>query len=342
MKKEKWARLQDQDIFLYTLEAGSFSAQITNYGATLTHFFMPDKQGEIGDIVLGFHDGQSYLKPHPFFGATIGRFGNRIAGAQFELNGKTYHLSKNEGENQLHGGFKGFDKQIWAVDILSPSEGEAIKLTYISPDGEEGFPGTLKAEVTYHLFDDGRLLYDVQAISDADTVCSIVNHSYFNLAGSGDILDHTLWLNASHYTEVDHELIPTGKMIPVKDTGLDFTNERLLKDGINEMEKGSYDHNLICDHYNQSLQKVAQLKHEKSGRSLEVFSTLPCLQLYNSSTMAQGKLKGKNGEIYPDFAGLCLETQFAPNSMNIASFDQPLLKKGELWTHQTLFHFSYQ
>lgn len=299
---------------------------------------MPDNQGNIADIVLGFNDLQSYIEPHPFFGATVGRFGNRIKNGQFELNGKLYQLTQNEGNNQLHGGFKGFDKQIWHAEILNVTQGDALKLTYISKDGEEGFPGELKTEVIYHLFDDGRLLYDVKAVSDQDTICSIINHSYFNLAGSGDILGHKLQIKASYYTEIDQELIPTGKLINIRDSGLDFKSLRSLKEATSLMHNHSYDHNLILDDYNKQLRKVAQLCHEASGRQLEISTTFPCLQLYNSSSMEEANITGKNGQTYPNFAGLCLETQFAPNSPNEPSFASPILLAGELWHHQTVFH----
>ncbi len=338
MKKTLWGQIDTNDIYLFELSAGDYKANICSYGALLTHLYMPDSQGGEVDIVLGFDDLQSYLKPHPFFGATVGRFGNRIKNGQFELGGKTYQLSLNEGKNQLHGGIKGFDKQIWHVEELSTNEGEAIKLTYISPDGEEGFPGELKAEVTYHLFDDGRLLYDVKAISDADTICSIINHSYFNLKGDGDILDHKLWLKASSYTKVDDELIPTGEVASVKDTGLDFTQAQLLSQVTPLMDNHSYDHNFILDDYDNKLRPVAVLSHEDTGRILEVSSTLPCLQLYNSAVMAKAKLKGKKGTDYPDFGGICLETQFAPNSMNEPQFTSPILRAGDIWHHQTVFH----
>ncbi len=338
MKKTYWGKLKETDIYSFELTAGNYKANICNYGALLTHLYMPDNQGRIADIVLGFDNLESYVKPHPFFGATVGRFGNRIKDGRFELNGKIYQLTQNEGKNQLHGGFKGFDKQIWKAEESTVNEGKALKLTYISADGEEGFPGELKAEVTYHLFNDGRLLYDVRAISNQDTICSIINHSYFNLAGHGDILDHELKISASSYTEVDKQLIPTGKLIAVQDSGLDFTQSRILKENTALMENHIYDHNLTLDDYTGKLRKVAQLNHKASGRMLEVSTTLPCLQLYNSASMNAANITGKNGQAYPDFAGLCLETQFAPNSPNEPSFASPTLRKGELWHQQTIFH----
>lgn len=338
MEKTLWGNIEGRDIYLFTLIAGDFKANICSYGALLTHLYMPDKQGKLADIVLGFDDLESYLKPHPYFGATVGRFGNRIKNAQFALNGKSYQLSRNEGNNQLHGGVKGFDKQIWQTEELSVQQGSALKLTYVSKDGEEGFPGELKVEVIYHLFDDGRLLYDVQAVSNADTICSIINHSYFNLAGSGDILEHDLQVHANDYTEVDAELIPTGKLINVKDTGLNFTEMRSLKEAVAQIAGGLHDHNFVLADYTGDLRKVAMLQHQKSGRKLEISTTLPCMQIYNSAPMSQLKLTGKNGQIYPDFGGICLETQLAPNSMNEPDFVSPVLRKGDIWHNQTIFH----
>lgn len=338
MKKTLWGKIDNQDIYSFELTAGDYKAVISNYGALLTHLYMPNNQGHIDDIVLGFNELEGYLGTNPYFGATVGRFGNRIKNACFELEGQIYKLSKNEGHNQLHGGLKGFDKQIWQAEEIAVDKGEAIKLIYISQDGEEGFPGTLTAEVIYHLLDDGRLFYDVKASSDKTTICSIINHSYFNLAGSGNILDHELQINSADYTEVDNELIPTGKLVSVKDTGLDFTQMRSIKEAVAHMEGGLHDHNLILADYTGKMRKVALLQHKKSGRSLEISTTLPCVQIYNSATMSSLNITDKKGGIYPDHAGLCLETQFAPNSMNEPSFESPILKAGDIWHHQTLFH----
>lgn len=335
IKEFLWAKHQDKDIFQYHLTNGQYKAVISNYGALLTHLYAPDKNGNMADIVLGFDDFEDYLTLSPYFGATIGRFGNRIKDAKFTLNDTIYQLTKNEGENQLHGGFYGFDKQIW--DVQLDNKNTSIELTYVSPDGEEGFPGNLTTKVTYQLKEDGSLIYKVEATSDKDTICSIVNHSYFNLAGSGDTLKHRLWVDADAYTEVDDTLIPTGKLLSTGGTGLDFSSPRLLGEAMKQMNSHVYDHNLALNGNIGSLRKVAILSDDVSKRSLEVSTTLPGLQIYNSAVMQGANIKSKDGTTYPNFAGFCLETQYFPDSPNISSFAQPILKAGELWQHCTIF-----
>lgn len=339
-KKELWGSYKGKDVYLYHLVAGEYKATVSNYGAILTHFFVPDANGNIADIVLGCDHLEDYINYSPYFGATVGRFGNWIKNGQITINGKSYQLTQNDGKNQLHGGFYSFDKQIWDAQTYDVENGQALELTYISKDGEEGYPGTLTATVTYTLLSDGRLIFDTKAISDKDTICSIINHSYFNLFGQNDIRFHRLQIDADSYTEVEDGLIPTGKLLPVENTGLDFRKLRMLSEAMAAMPNQSYDHNLALNGKIGELRKVATLIDDESGRKLTVHTTLPGIQIYNSAGMGNSAIIGKNGVIYPDFAGLCLETQFFPNSPNIAHFDQPSLKAGDIWHHQTIFQCS--
>ncbi len=331
MKTRKWGEIDGKEVFLFELKAGSYKACISNYGATLTHFFAPDSSGNIANIVLGFDDLKSYQDHSAYFGATVGRFGNRIKAGQFCIDGQQYQLTINENGNTLHGGLEGFHRKLWSAKEASIDDGEALILNYRSNDGEEGFPGNLDVTVIYELHKDGRLIYDVRAASDKDTVCSILNHAYFNLDGHGHIKQHYLWIDAKEYTEVDHQLIPTGNLLPVKDTELDFRTSRQVKDGM-------LDHNFCLKGGLQELRQVASLTNENASRRLNVWTSLPGLQVYNSASMGAANISNEAGDIYPDFAGLCLETQFYPNSMNIDAFDSPILRKGSLYHHQTIYH----
>ncbi len=331
MKRRKWGNVDGKEIFLFELKAGSYKACISNYGATLTHLFAPDASGNVADIVLGFDDLQNYQTHGAYFGATVGRFGNRIHEGRFSINGKDYQTNINENGNTLHGGKAGFHQKIWDANHMPMDDGEALSLHYRSADQEEGFPGELDITVTYELHDDGRLIYDVRAASTKDTICSILNHAYFNLNGHGDIKQHYLWIDAQEYTEVDPKLIPTGNLLPVKGTALDFRTSRQIGDD-------TLDHNFCLQGGVQELRKVACLTNENASRRLNVWTTLPGLQIYNSASMASSNFSGKDGSIYPDFAGLCLETQFYPNSMNVAGFASPILRKGSLYHHQTIYH----
>ncbi len=333
MKIRKWGQIDQEEVLLFELTAGKYKACISNYGATLTHLFAPDSNGTICDIVLGFDTLEGYLNHGGYFGATVGRFGNRIADGKFRLNGKDYQLPTNERGHTLHGGLRGFDKKIWHGEAKKIDNGRMLTLHCQSADGEEGFPGNLDVTVTYILYDDGRLVFDTYARSDQDTICSILNHAYFNLNGEGDVRSHYLWVDAQEYLEVDEKLIPTGVLLPLKGTELDFRASKQIK-------AVYIDHNFCLTGGVQELRKSASLVNDTASRRLDVWTTLPGLQIYNSAGMRGGNIKGKNGDYYPDFAGICLETQYYPNSINIPSFASPILRKDEIYHHQTIYQLS--
>jgi aldose 1-epimerase len=304
----------------------------------------PDRGGSLGDIVLGFDSVQGYTaNPGPFFGALIGRYGNRIGHARFKLEGVEYKLPKNDGENTLHGGPNGFDKRVWTPREL-PDGG--LELTYPSTDGEEGFPGNLTATVTYHLTDANELRIEYSAITDKDTVVNLTNHSYFNLkgAGSGDILGHLVRLNADRFTPVDAGLIPTGELRSVKGTPFDFRKPGAVGAHIEESDEQlklghGYDHNWVLNRTNGGLVLAAHVEEPTSGRVLEVRTTEPGVQFYTANFL-DGTIKGKGGLTYGRRSALCLETQHFPDSPNKPKFPSTTLKSGQTFHSTTVFRFS--
>jgi aldose 1-epimerase len=321
-------------------------AAITNYGATLVWLKTPDREGKLADIVLGFDDVASYEKGSPYFGATIGRYGNRIGKAQFTLNGETYHLAANNGANTLHGGKKGFDKVIWkAVPLTSQS----VEFAYTSKDGEEGYPGTLHVTVRYTLTETDELRLEYRAVLDPgkDTVVNLTNHSYFNLSGdpTTSIEDHQLTIYASSYNPTDAGQIPTGEIAPVKGTPFDFTKATVIGARIGQDDAqlkvgGGYDHNWILDRKSAAgLAKVAEVYDPKSGRVLDIESTEPAVQFYSGNNL-KGTTTGKGGKVYPHRAALCLETQHYPDSPNEPKFPTTTLKAGHTYTSTTVWKFS--
>ncbi len=333
---------------LYTLKnKHGIEAAITNYGATLVSLKTPDRQGKLADIILGFDDAAGYEKGTAYYGATIGRYGNRIGKAQFELNGRTYHLAANNGANTLHGGTIGYNKVVWKAVPLSS---HAVEFKYTSKDGEEGYPGTLHVTVRYTLTetDEIRIHYSAALEAGKDTVVNLTNHSYFNLTGdpaNNTILKHELTLNASHYTPVDSGLIPTGEIAAVKGTPFDFTRAtaigaRIDTDDAQLKLGGGYDHNWVVDRKAATgLAKVAELYEPISGRVLEVDSTEPGVQFY-SGNMMEKATKGKGGTIYGFRSALCLETQHYPDSPNKAQFPTTTLKGEQTYTSTTVWKFS--
>jgi aldose 1-epimerase len=329
-------------VMLFTLEnEKGITVKITNYGGIITEILTPDREGRMGNIVLGFDNLEQYLTGHPFFGALIGRYGNRIAGASFTLDGETYELAANDGKNSLHGGKKGFDKVLWDPEVISSDKRAALKLTYVSPDGEEGYPGTLKVVVTYELLSD-RLSITYEAETDKPTVLNLTNHSYFNLAGEGDILDHILYINASCYTPVDGELIPTGELANVEGTPFDFRKPRVIGERIAETggSPAGYDHNFVLDGSPDGKVPAAKLMDPKSGRFLEVFTTEPGVQFYTGNFL-DGTLES-NGRVFGVHSGLCLETQHFPDSPNKPEFPSTVLRPGEHFRSQTIFCFGVE
>ncbi|MFM1769244.1 MAG: hypothetical protein RJA22_1773 [Verrucomicrobiota bacterium] len=317
-------------------------AKVSEYGALLTELWVPDRKGNLGNVVLGFDNLAQYVKGHPFFGATTGRVANRIAKGRFTLDGREYTLAVNNGPNHLHGGLKGFDKRHWTCTTRVVTNGAAVAVfTYTSPDGEEGYPGTLKVKVTYTLTDDNELRLDYEAVTDKATPVNLTNHSYFNLAGSGTILAHVLQLHADRYTAADATLIPTGELAPVRGTGLDFTQPTPIGARIQEyfpFAKG-YDHNFVINGGGGKLAPCARVEEPQSGRVMEISTTEPGVQLYCGNHL-DGSLTGVGGVRYAQHTGFCLETQHFPDSINHPQFPNTVLRPGQVFTSTTVHRFS--
>jgi len=319
-------------------------ARITNYGGIVVSLKAPDRNGAMADIVLGFDSFAGYLaNPGPHLGALIGRYGNRIGGARFVLNDVEYKLAKNNGENSLHGGPRGFDKVVWTPRELSDG---GLELTYLSKDGEEGYPGNLKAVVTYRLTDANELRIDYSATTDKDTVFNLTNHSYFNLkgAGNGDILDHLVTLNADRFTPVDAGLIPTGELRPVSGTPFDFRKATAVGARIEQNDEQlkvgkGYDHNWVLTKNGVGPALAARVEEPSSGRVLEVLTDQPGVQFYTSNNL-DGSIKGKGGKSYGRRGALCLETQHFPDSPNKPSFPSTVLKPGQQFRSTTIYRLS--
>lgn len=318
-------------------------AKIITYGGIIRELRVPDRDGKLGDVVLGFDNLEGYLKGHPYFGAIIGRVGNRIAKGKFALDGKEYTLAVNNGPNSLHGGLKGFDKKIWKAELL-PDEpaGPAVRLTYLSPDGEEGYPGNLSATVTYTLTDKNELRIDYLATTDKATPVNLTNHSYFNLAGpaAGDILGHELMLNADQYIPVDDTLIPTGEIKAVQGTPMDFTTPTPIGAHIDQLkgDPGGYDHTYVLRHGTPPV-LAARLYEPRTGRLMEMFTTQPGVQLYTGNFL-DGTLTGKGGVVYKKHQGLCLEAHHFPDAVHHANFPSIILRPGDTYKQTTIYKFS--
>jgi len=346
-----------RDVTAYTLRnAGGMEVVAMNYGAIITHIRVPDAAGNLHDVALGFDTLEGYLSDPPYFGAIVGRYGNRIAAGRFTLDGVEYELATNNGPNHLHGGVVGFDKVLWDVEVIEVGDDEeggpagALRMTYVSPDGEEGYPGTLTAQVTYTLRDDNALAIDYTITTDAPTPVNVTQHTYFNLAASGDVLGHELTLNADHFTPVNSTLIPTGEIAAVADTPFDFTTAKPIGRDIDGNEEqlvfgGGYDHNFVLerdaetDAVDRALVLAAEVFDPGSGRVLEVFTTEPGVQFY-SGNFLDGTITGKNSGPYEYRSGFCLETQHYPDSPNQPTFPSTILRPGETYDSRTEFRFS--
>ncbi len=319
---------------------------IITYGGIITSWTAPDKNGKYQDIVLGYNSLDEYIKSTPYFGAIIGRYGNRIANAKFSLDGIEYQLETNDGENHLHGGVKGFDKVVWNATEIKGDDFTSLKLTYLSKDMEEGFPGNLTSTVTYTLTDDNSLEVLYEAITDKKTIVNLTQHSYFNLSAdfNSPILDHEIMIDAATFIPVNETLIPTGEFVNVKNTPFDFRNAKTIGQDINvendQLKKGGgYDHCWILNNQNNGMRLTSTAYHPKSGRFLEVFSDEPGIQLYTGNFL-DGTLPNKNGGTYGYRSGFCLETQHYPDSPNQKSFPSTILNVGEKYTSKTTFKFS--
>ncbi|MBC7474530.1 MAG: galactose mutarotase [Candidatus Sericytochromatia bacterium] len=333
-----------QEAFLYTLKNNkNTEIKITNYGGIVTSIILPDKKGNISDIVLGFDNLQEYVKNSPYFGSIVGRYGNRIAKGVFHLNGKTYKLATNNGVNHLHGGKVGFDKVIWNAKKFESKEGKGLELNYTSKDGEEGYPGNLKINVKYVLTDNNELKIYYQANTDKTTIINPTNHSYFNLFGSGDILSNKLMINANYYTPIDSVSITTGKLEKVAGTPFDFRKPKYIGKNINDKNtqlsygKG-YDHNFVLNGKIGKLKLAATVTESKSGRKMEMYTTEPGLQFY-SGNFLDGSFKGKNEQVYKNRYGFCLEAQHYPDSPNKPSFPTTVLKPNQTYKQLTIYKF---
>jgi aldose 1-epimerase len=331
------------DIYTLTNKRGA-SATLTSYGGIVISLHMPDKSGQLADVVLGYDNPEEYIKSNPFFGALVGRYGNRIANGKFSLNGADYTLAQNDGPNSLHGGAKGFDKVFWDAKSLDSADGPALELTYLSPDSEEGYPGNLLVKVLYTLTHNNELKLDYTANSDQDTVVNLTHHSYFNLAGRGDILGHELMIKADYFTPVNETLIPTGEIRPVADTPFDFTQPAPIGARIDQTDEqlkfgGGYDHNWVLNNNDGSLALAARVVEPTSGRVMEVWTTEPGLQFY-AGNLLDGTISGKGGQAYQRHSGFCLETQHFPDSPNQPDFPSTVLKAGQTYTSTTIYKFS--
>lgn len=342
IRKELFGKTSDgREVWLFTLSnAQNMVVQIINYGGTITALQAPGENGETTDVVLGFKTLREYLGEHPSFGVIVGRYANRIAGGRFILNGAEYRLAVNDGKNHLHGGNVNFSRVMWDAEEMESSESIGVKLFYLSRDGEEGYPGNLRATVTYQLNNQNELVIEYEAITDQPTVVNLTNHSYFNLSGegSGDILRHEIMINANQYTVVNEDLIPTGEIRSVKDTPLDFTVARPIGARISELRNG-YDHNYVLNKDGDDLSLAARVYDPESQRLMEVFTTEPGMQFYTANFL-KGNLQGKSGKFYEKHGAFCLETQHFPDSPNHESFPSTCLNPGEIYRQKTVYRFS--
>jgi aldose 1-epimerase len=336
----------------YTLENGNgVKLSAITYGGIIASLIVPDRDGRMDDVVLGHDDIDGYLRDSPYFGAIVGRYANRIAGGRFTLDGVTYALARNNGPNHLHGGVRGFDKVVWVAAAFEDDSGVGVTLTHVSPDGTEGYPGTVAVRVSYALTPDDRLIVDYTATTDRATPINLSQHSYFNLAGHGvrvgDVLDHVLMIDASRYTPIDSTMIPTGALAPVEGTPFDFRVPTTIGARIEDPHEqlrygGGYDHNFVLDvderRVRSALIHAARVEHPVTGRAMDIYTTEPGLQFY-SGNFLDGSIVGKAGQVYGHRAGFCLETQHFPDSPNQPAFPSTILRPGKEYRSRTVFAF---
>ena len=338
--KASFGNADGKEVFLYTLtNSNGDQVKISTYGGVVTSWVSPDKNDKRSSIVLGFDSLSGYLAKPPYFGALIGRYGNRIAKGKFKIDGTEYTLATNDGPNHLHGGNKGFDKVVWESSVENDSI-PSLSLSYLSKDGEEGYPGNLQVNVKYTLTDNDELKIEYNAETDKPTVLNLTNHSYFNLSGdvANTILDESLQIDADNYTPVDSTLIPIGEIRSVKGTPFDFTKPEKIGSRIDSV-KGGYDHNFVLNSKDSALKKAATLSDEKSGRELEVFTTQPGLQFYTGNFL-DGTIKTSDGKAINQHTALCLETQHFPDSPNQPNFPSTVLRPGQKYHEVTVYKLS--
>lgn len=337
--------LDGKKVDIYTLRnTNGVEARICTYGGIVVSLKCPDRNGKMGDVVLGYDTLDGYLTNSPYFGAMIGRYGNRIARGKFYLDDHQYTLATNNGVNALHGGIKGFDKRVWKAKIIEDHSGPSLELTYLSKDGEEGYPGNLKVTAIYTLMPDNGLRLQYTATTDKDTVLNLTQHSYFNLAGGGEVLDHKVFIDADKFTPVDETLIPTGELRPVEGTPFDFRQPTAIGARIKKDDKqlkfgNGYDHNFVLNHKMGSLDVIAQVTEPTTGRVLEVLSTEPGLQFYTGNFL-DGSNVGKGGQVYNFRDAFCMEPQHFPNSPNQPNFPPVVLRPGETYHNTIIFRVS--
>ncbi|NTV85020.1 MAG: galactose mutarotase [Bacteroidales bacterium] len=339
INKSLFGQIDGKEIYLYTISSGNdMTVRITNFGGIVTSVMVPDRNGTLDDVVLGFDSIGGYTGVHPYFGCIVGRCANRIAGAKFKLDGKIYQLAKNIGDNHLHGGINGFDKKIWNASEFRQGDEAGIELTCTSPDGEEGYPGNLKVTVIYTLTPNRELKIRYSAETDKPTPINLTHHGYFNLkgAGNGDILDHELMINADRYNVVNDQLLPTGELREVSGTAMDFRKSKFIGRDMALVE-GGYDHNFVLNVTGEVV-KVAVLREASTGRWMEVHTSQPGMQFYGGNFL-DGTITGKKGRPYYKHYGLCLETQHFPDSPNQPSFPNTILRPGETFQSVTIYKF---
>ncbi|MDX1953428.1 MAG: aldose epimerase family protein [Verrucomicrobiota bacterium] len=333
-----------EPISLFTLRNRSgMVARVMTYGAIVTELHSPDRTGRMENIVLGFADLNSYLKGHPYFGAATGRVANRIAKGEFTLKGRQYQLPINNGPHSLHGGWKGFDKVVWEAVAQEGEAGPSVGFSYLSRDGEEGYPGNLRVQVVYTMTHRNELQIDYSARTDKTTIINLTNHSYFNLAGGGAILDHELMLAADYYTPVDASLIPTGEIVPVGGTAFDFTKPRKIGERIGDLKPtpGGYDHNFVLRQDRSRPALAGRVFEPRSGRVMTVHTTEPGIQLYTGNFL-DGSLVGSGGQIYEQHTGFCLETQHFPDAVHHENFPSIVLEPEQEFTSRTVYGFGVE
>ena len=338
--KRVFGQMEDgREVYIFTLKnKNGLSAEITNYGGIVKSLIVPDRNGVLSDVVLGFDSFEEYLDDHPYFGALVGRYANRIAEGRFELDGKEYSLATNDGNNHLHGGVVGFDKQLWEYEILPDDDGPSLRLTLLSPDGDEGYPGNLSVEAIFTLNNNDELKISLKATTDKATPVNIAHHGYFNLTGGVEsVLGHELRINADRFTGVNDQLIPTGDLPLVEGTAMDFRELKAVGRDINQVP-GGYDHNYVLDGEEGDMRTAAILYEQSSGRLMEVITTKPGVQLYTGNFL-DGTLTGKEGIQYEKYWGLCLETQYFPDSPNQDGFPNTILRPGDEYNHTTIYKF---